>query len=76
MGSDFNTVLVVYEQTGSGVADLVEVVSNDDVTGPSTSRIQFTTKSNTTYYLMIGSCCSRDQSQVDGGHLELIVENL
>jgi hypothetical protein len=68
---DYDTVLVAYEQTGSGVGDLVEVACNDDIPLSHESQITFTANANTTYYLMVGSCCSR--TDVTGGDLELNV---
>ena len=54
-GNDYSTVLVVYEQRGSGVDGLVEVDCNDDAASFQ-SKLTFTAKANTTYYLLVGTC--------------------
>jgi hypothetical protein len=41
-GSDFGTVLVAYEQTGSGTGGLVEVAFNDETASDNRSEITFT----------------------------------
>jgi hypothetical protein len=52
-GSNFNTTLGVF--TGSGVAALTEVASNDDFSEGHTSLVLFHAVSGTTYYLQVGS---------------------
>jgi hypothetical protein len=72
IGSDFDTVLVAFEQTGSGIEGLNEVDCSDDDFS-SQSVVTFTASANTTYYFMAGSCCSR--TGVDGGHLVFNVDS-
>jgi len=55
-GNDYDTVLAVYEQRGSGVDGLVEVDRNDDDATSFQSKLTFTAKANTTYYLLVGTC--------------------
>jgi hypothetical protein len=65
---DYDTVLVAYEQTGSGTEGLVEVACNDDSFSTHESEITFTANANTTYYVMVGS-----YSTTDGGDLKFNV---
>ena len=63
-GSTYDTVLAIYGQTGSGVDGLVEVDCNDDVNVDNrVSEIEFVAKANTTYYLMVGTCCRRTSKE-------------
>lgn len=51
-GSEFDTVLAVY--TGSDVASLTEVASNDDANGTDeTSRVMFNAEAGTTYQIAV-----------------------
>ncbi len=53
-GSSFDTVLAVY--TGDNLADLSEVISNDDTSRSDlTSRVRFDAIAGTTYYIAIDS---------------------
>ena len=54
-GNDYDMVLAVYERRGSGVDGLVEVDCNDDAASFQ-SKLTFTAKANTTYYLLVGTC--------------------
>jgi hypothetical protein len=65
---DYDTVLVVNEQTGSGVSGLVENDCTDDSSGTHQSLVSFTALPNTTYYLLVGS-----SGTTDGGDLKLNV---
>ncbi len=61
IGSDIDTVLSVY--TGTSLAVLVEVASNDDGFGcDSTSALQFQAVAGTTYRIQIGTTDPSDQS--------------
>ncbi|MEY2879572.1 MAG: hypothetical protein RLZZ15_1952 [Verrucomicrobiota bacterium] len=51
-GSDYDTVLAVY--TGTTLANLVAVASNDDAGGAKTSAVTFPAVSGTTYLLAVG----------------------
>ncbi len=52
LGSQFDTVLAVY--TGTAVANLTAVASNDDATGITlTSQVTFTASAGTTYYIAV-----------------------
>ena len=56
-GSDFDTVLAVYAG-GPGLADLTEVVADDDFDEPSgPSRLRFQPLQDTVYYFAVDSCC-------------------
>jgi hypothetical protein len=69
IGSDFDTVLVAFEQTGSGTGGLVQIACDDDIVVPTNQQSQVTipVNANTTYYFMVGTCCLRTARS--GGHL-------
>ena len=51
VGSSFDTLLAVY--TGTDVADLTPVASNDDTAGSTTSSVVFQAPQGTTYYIAV-----------------------
>ena len=67
-------MLVAYEQKGKGVDGLVEVACSDDALPNNLSEITFVAEADTTYYLMVGTCCGA--TAVPGGDLKLNVEKL
>jgi hypothetical protein len=62
-GSDFDTVLAVY--TGSSVNALTSVIKNDDAPGTTTSSVQFSAVSGTTYQIAV------DGFRADSGEINL-----
>jgi hypothetical protein len=69
IGSDFDTVLALFEQQGSGTGGLVPRVCDDDIVVPTNqqSQVSFSVNANTTYYFMVGTCCLRTAG--GSGHL-------
>jgi hypothetical protein len=69
IGSDFDTVLALFEQQGSGTGGLVPRVCDDDIVVPTNqqSQVSFSVNANTTYYFMVGTCCTRTAG--GSGHL-------
>ncbi len=66
-GSDFNTLLGVY--TGSSLASLTEIASNDDVSGgDQTSQVSFDAVAGTTYKIAV------DGYNGDGGEILLTLQ--
>lgn len=69
--SDFDTLLGVY--TGSSLADLTEVASNDDISSDlTTSEVFFNAVAGTTYYIAVDGY--NDGSSVATGSIDLDVQ--
>ncbi len=53
-GSGFDTVMGIFTSSGSGVANLAEIGSNDDADSTTESKVGFHAVSGTTYYVQVG----------------------
>ena len=65
-GSDYDTVLAVWIRSGGWT----EIDCNDDAGGGLQSDLTLAFDANTTYYIQIGKCCSKD-AEFDPGENEL-----